>query len=225
VRGGQVADPRGLGEHAGERLLACQVNPRRHAAEVLVGDPGPLRAGQLRPRLAQHQQHIAVVGEAHRHALADVLDQAEHADDRGGMDGRRAGGVVEADVAARDRDAQFGTAVGEPAYRLGELPHHRRILRRAEVQAVGDGDRGRAGDGHVAVRLGQRQLRALVRVEPRVPAVSVDRQGDAQMRLLVDPDDAGVLGLGEHGVAQHVPVVLLGDPGLVAEIRRRDHPQ
>src|SRR3712207_8412211 len=49
-------------------------------------------------------------------------------------------------------------------------------------------------------------------VEPGVPAVAVDRQRDAEVALLLDPDHAGVFGLGEHGVAEHVPVVLLGDP-------------
>ena len=41
-------------------------------------------------------------------------------------------------------------------------------------------------------------------------------------RVLVDADDAGVLGLGEHGVAADVAVVLLGDPGLVGAVRAAD---
>ena len=69
-------------------------------------------------------------------------------------------------------------AVGEPADRLGELPHHGRVLGRAEVQAVGDRQRTRAGRGDVAVRLGQRQLRARVRVQPGVAAVAVGGDRD-----------------------------------------------
>src|SRR5690606_9793370 len=38
-------------------------------------------------------------------------------------------------------------------------------------------------------------------------------------------DDAGVLGLGEHGVTADVAVVLVGDPGLVAQVRAGDQPQ
>ena len=47
----------------------------------------------------------------------------------------------------------------------------------------------------------------------------------AEAGLFVDPDDAGVLGLGEHGVALYVPVVLVGDPALAGEVRARHQPQ
>ena len=133
----------------------------------------------------------------------------------------RAGLVVEADVAAGDRDAQRLAAVGQPAHRLGELPHHRRVLRRAEVQAVGHRQRPGAGGGHVAVGLGQRQLGPGVRIEPGVAAVAVDRDARcprAGLPVSVEPDHAGVLGLGQHRVAQHVPVVLVGHPGLVGQV-------
>ena len=62
--------------------------------------------------------------------------------------------------------------------------------------------------GDVAVRLRQRQLGARVRVELRVAAVAVRRDGDAEAGLLVDADHARVLGLGEHRVALHEVVVL-----------------
>ena len=82
-----------------------------------------------------------------------------------GWIGDVAGLVVEADVAAGDRDAEGGAAVGEAADRLGELPHYRRVLGRAEVQAVRHGQRPRAGRRHIAVRLGQRELGSRVGVE------------------------------------------------------------
>ena len=43
-----------------------------------------------------------------------------------GQDRRRPGLVVEADVAAGDRNPQGRTAIGEAAHRLRELPHHAR---------------------------------------------------------------------------------------------------
>ena len=60
------------------------------------------------------------------------------------------------------------TAVGEPADRLRELPHHAGVLGRAEVEAVGHRDRGGAGDRDVAVGLGQRELGTGVGVEQGV---------------------------------------------------------
>ena len=66
----------------------------------------------------------------------------------------------------------------------------------------------RAGGRDVAVRLGQRELRAGVRVEQaKRPLPSVEtatpRPVSSSTRTI-----AGVLGLGEHGVALHVAVVL-----------------
>ena len=107
-----------------------------------------------------------------------------------GRIGVRAGLVVEADVAAGDRDAEGGAAVREAAHGLLELPHHARILGRTEVQAVGDGLGGGAGDGDVAERLGQRELRTGVRVERGVAARRVGGQRDTAAGLLVDADDA-----------------------------------
>ena len=87
--------------------------------------------------------------------------------DRGGQDRRPAGRVVEADVAAGHRKPERAAAVGEPAAGLGEGPHHFGFLGGAEVQAVGDGVRHGAGGGHVAVGLGERELRAGVRIQLR----------------------------------------------------------
>ena len=108
----------------------------------------------------------------------------------------------------------------EPTTGLGELPHHRGVLGRAEVQAVRDRQRHRATAGDVAEGLGQRELGTGVRVELAEAAVAVGGDGDPEMGVLVDPHHAGVGGLREHGVALHVAVVLVGDPRLVAEVGR-----
>src|SRR3712207_7683525 len=47
----------------------------------------------------------------------------------------------------------------------------------------------------------------------------------AAVRPLVDADHTGVVGLGEHGVAADVAVVLLGDPGLVRAVRAAEDRQ
>src|SRR5690606_33915976 len=160
----------------------------------------------------------------------DVVDDAEDADHRGRVDGRvdaprlpRA--VVQGDVAAGDGDAELEAGVGEAGDALHELPHRVRVLGRAEVEAVRDGARAGAHGRDVAVRLGERELRARVRVELGVPAVAVDRERDPEPGGLVDADDAGVVGLGERGVALDEPVVLVGDPRLRGEVRGGDEAQ
>ncbi len=120
---------------------------------------------------------------------------------------------------------QRGAAVGQPADRLGELPHHVWILGRAEVQAVGDRNRPRPGDRDVAVGLGERQLCAGVRVQRAVPGVAVGGHRDPKPGARIDPQHTGVGRLGEHGVAAHVTVVLVGNPGPAAQVRAADHPQ
>ena len=151
--------------------------------------------------------------------MGDVVDDPEDRDHRRRQDRGLAGLVVEADVAAGHRDAELEAGVLEAAAGLGELPHHARVLRRAEVEAVADRERGRATRGDVAVGLGEGELRAGVRVEPGEAAVAVGGDGDPEVGVLVDADHAAVAGLGEHGVALHVAVVLVGDPRLVAQVR------
>ena len=184
-----------------------------------MDDVGPRRPGQLLPRLAEQQHPVPGLAETGRRAAGDVLDDPEHGHHRGRQDRGLAGLVVEAHVAAGDRDAELDAGVLEPAARLRELPHHRRVLRRAEVQAVADRQRGGAARRDVAVGLRERELRTGVRVEAREPAVAVGGEGDAEVGVGVDADHAAVAGLGEDGVALHVAVVLVGDPGLVAQVR------
>src|SRR5690606_5478950 len=121
---------------------------------------------------------------ARRYAARDVVDDAEHAHERGRVDRGVAGLVVEGDVAAGDRSAQLVASVGETIDSLPELPHDLGVLGGAEVQAVGDGGGHGAGDGDVAVGLGEGQLRARVGVELRVAAVAVGGNREAQARLL-----------------------------------------
>ncbi len=222
VRGVDHAVAGGGDQDLAEQALALQVDLRGQAAEVVVDHLGPGRAAELLTRVAQQVQQLAVLLEGDRRAPGHVVDDAEDRDHRGGVDGGLAGLVVERDVAARDRGAQLQAAVGQAAHGLRELPHDRRVLRRAEVQAVGDRQRLRARRGHVAVGLRQGELRARVRVELGVAAVAVGGDGDAEAGLLVHADHARVLGLGEDGVALHEVVVLLGDPLLGRLVGRAD---
>ncbi len=190
-----------------------------------MDDVRPLGAVELVARRAEEVDVGVVAAEARGRALRDVGHDAEHADDGGRVDRDVTGLVVEADVAAGHRDAEELAALGDAADRLAELPHDARVLRRAEVEAVGDGERRGARGRDVAVGLGERELRTGVGVELGEAAVAVGGHGDAATGLLVDPHDPGVVGLRERRVAEDVAVVLVGDPRLVAEVGRAEQRQ
>src|SRR5699024_3776664 len=124
----------------------------------------------------------------------------------------------EADVAAGDRDAEFRADVRESVHGAFELPHDTEVGGGAEVQAVGDGGRGGAAGGDVAVRLSECEFGAFVRVEVDEPAVAVHRHGHTPAGGFVDADHAAVGGWGEYGVAANVAVELAGDPVPAGEV-------
>ena len=90
--------------------------------------------------------------------------------------------VVEGDVAAGHRRAERAAGVGDAATRLAELEEDLRLLRVAEVEAVGDAERPRAGAGDVARRLGHGGLAALVRVERDAARVAVHGHRERRTR-------------------------------------------
>ena len=191
-----------------------------------MDDVRPLRPGELLAGLAEVQHQLAGPGEARGRALGDVVDDAEHRDHRGGQDRGLAGLVVEADVAAGHRDAEGRAGVLEPAAGLGELPHHGRVLGRAEVEAVRDRDQ--RWSPRSSRRCGRpRPARAAPRRTGRAwrSGRCSRSPGDPEPGLLVDADHPAVAGLRQHRVAAHVAVVLVGDPGLVAEVGRGGQPQ
>src|SRR5699024_7252061 len=115
--------------------------------------------------------------------------------------------------------------VGESVHGTFELPHDVGVGCRAEVEAVGDCDRCGAAGGDVAIRFGEREFAAFVRVEVGESAVAVHRDGHPAAGGFVDADHAGVGGWGEYGVAAYVTVELAGDPVPAGEVGGGDHPQ
>ena len=87
---GHQAVAGGRAQHLGEQLLAGQVDRGRQPAEVVGGDLRPDRAVELVAGVAEQDQRLARLGaHAGRDAPGDVVDDAEHPDDRGGQDRRR----------------------------------------------------------------------------------------------------------------------------------------
>ena len=146
------------------------------ARQAAGGQALPGRAAELDPGLAQEPDVQAGPGEGGRDGGGGVLEEAEDADDRGGVDGAAGRLVVEADVAAGDGQAE-GLAGGGHAVDGGrERAHHLGPFGAGEVEAVGDRDRLGAGAGDVAGGLGDGQGGPGGRVEGGVAAVAVGGQ-------------------------------------------------
>ena len=180
--------------------------------QMRVDDVGPGRPVELVAGDAQQVDVVALVLPAGGNALGDVVDHAEHSDHRGRVNGHIRGLVVKRHIAAGDRDLELQASVGKACDGLAELPHYFGVLGGAEVEAVADGDRGRAGDGDVAVRLGEGEAGALAGVELAPAAIRIRRHGETKAALLIDAHHSAVIRKAERGVAADVPVVLVGDP-------------
>src|SRR5215211_5897271 len=136
-------------QHLSQRLLLSKINRRRPPAKMIMDDCCPCRAGQF---------------------VAGLTEQADY---WCWQDRRVAGLVVETDVPAGHRRPQHPAAIREPAYRLAELPHDRRILRRAKVEAVSDRQRLSPRGRDISVGLCESQLRTGVRIQQRIAGVAV----------------------------------------------------
>src|SRR5205823_2201393 len=101
-------------------------------------------------RAIEQDDKVAGVAEGDFQDAGDIVKDAEHADHGRRVDGFAEGFVVEADVAAGDGRAKGGAGVGDAVDRFAELPHHFRLLRAAEVEAVRGGNGARAACGYVA---------------------------------------------------------------------------
>ena len=108
-----------------------------------------------------------------------------------------------------------------PFDRLRELPHDRRPLGVAEVQAVGRAERPRAGARDVARRFGHREHRAAIRIEIAVAAVAVHRHRQRAIGAL-DAHDAGAQPGQVDRVGPHHVVVLPIHPALARDRRRAE---
>ena len=142
------------------RAPAARRAPARERLQVLA-------AAEFAEVLAEEHDVETVGGKHARQRARGVLDHADDADDRRRQNRAAVGLVVQAHVAAGDRNLERAARLAEPGDGLGELPHDLRPLRIAEVQAVGRADRHGAGARDVARRFGQRQPRALPRIEQR----------------------------------------------------------
>src|SRR6218665_2600985 len=108
----------------GEPLLGGQVNSGWHAAEVSVHDTRPRRTVQFGVRLAEQVDITAIILPARWNPAGNIINNPEHGDDGGGVDGELPGLIVEGHIAAGDGDAEFEASRRQTVDRFRELPHH-----------------------------------------------------------------------------------------------------
>ena len=219
MRGSNQAPVGKRDEQRLQRALRRQIERRRFSPDNVVHHFQVLAASELAGAIrAQQHDHVARLLETAVHDAIRVLEEADDADDRRGMDRAAVRLVVEADVAAGNRHAKGAACRADALNRLRELPHDRRPLGVAEVQAVGRAERPCAGARDVARSLRHRQHRAVIRVEIAVASVAVHRHRERAIGAL-DPHHACALSRQVDRVGAHHVIVLTIDPLLAGDGR------
>ena len=153
--------------------------------------------------------------------FADVFEKANYTQHRSWINALSQSLVVEADVAAGDRDFEFLAGLSDAVNRLRELPHDVGLLGIGEVQAIrrADGSRARAGD--VASGFGNRVHRAELRIEIAPSPVAIEGHRESALRAF-DSNYAAITDPGSlHRVGLHHGIVLLVNPTLAADVGAR----
>src|SRR6266851_2122359 len=160
---------------------------------------------------------VAFVAEGDLEDARSVVEDAEDADDRRGVNGFAESLVVETNVAAGDGCAEGGAGFSDAINGFAELPHYFGLFRAAEVEAIRGGDGPRAAACNVAGRFcdGVHGPDARIQLTPAAIAVRRKRESAlhcARLRIL-DTHHSGIARAGaRQSVCAHGSVVLLGDP-------------
>ena len=162
------------GEKGLKHLLGLEIDRRRPAANEIVRELQVLAPAQLAVILPKQQDDVTAVLKSPPHDAIGVLQQADDADDRCRVNRTTIGLVVEAHIAASNRHVERAARRPDALDRFRELPHDRRPLRVAEVEAVCRSEGSRPGTRHISRSLGDGEHRAAVRIQVAVASVAVD---------------------------------------------------
>ena len=181
-------------------------------------------------RSIQQDHSVAGFAEGDFQDLRGVFDHPDDADDRGGVDRFAESFVVEADVASGDGSVEGGARFDQAIDGFAELPHHFGLFGAAEIQAIRGGDGPRAAASHIAGRFGHRVHGSHAGIQLTPAAVAVGREGQRALHgsrfRIFDTHHCRVARAGtRQSVGAHGSVVLLGDPALGGNRRRRQQLQ
>ena len=172
---------------------------------------------------AYQVQQVAFFLEIEGNALVHAVQDTHHTD--GWRRIHRAFGrlVIETYVTAGNGSIEFAAGFAHALHGVYKLVIYFRVVRVAEVQAVGDGYRFAAGANNVAGCFRHSDLAAFMGVGKYVPAVTVGRHSQCLLCWLYQYNSriAGSVGAGVSG-AYHA-VVLLIDPPFGCDVRQSHH--
>ena len=161
---------------------------------------------------------MSYLAEVHAGCFVHVFKNADDANHGRGIDAFAQSFVVEADIATGDGNFKLFARFGDAVDHLRELPHDVRLLRVAEVEAVGCADRRSSRASHVARGFGDGVHRTQARIEIAPASVAIERHGEAALRSF-DTDHPGIARAGTfHGIGLHHVIVLLPHPAFAADI-------
>ena len=165
-----------------QQLLQCsfcvQIHLGRHACDYALGRLQlVLAAPEFMPGLTEQNDRVAAALEAAAEHLARVLNEPHDTQHGRRIDRPAIGFVVEADIAAGNRDVERLARGGDPFDGFAELPHDFRPFWITEVQAVGRTDWRSPGARHVPRSFNHSKDGSSIRIEIAVAAVAIDRQG------------------------------------------------
>ncbi len=153
-----------------------------------------------------------------------VLNQAQHPNDRRRVDVEPVGLVVEGDVAPHHRNPQRLTGLRHPLHRLPELPHHLWFLRVAKVEVVDDGEGFGSDHCHIERCFVHEPGGTAPWVEIAHATVAVGGQRQTTVCSL-DPQQRRVMTRTYDSVEEEHVVVLLVHPRLRPELWLGQHLQ
>src|SRR6266704_596852 len=219
--GGEVDGRRFAGEDGGDRFGVFGGGEFAREPQCWRG-ACPARGrpkGRPYARTVQRENGIALFAEGDFEDARGVVENAEDADDRRGVNGFAESLVVETNVAAGDGCAECVAGFSDAIDGFAELPHYFGLFRAAEVEAIRGGDGPRAGACNVAGGFGDCVHGADARIQLTPAAIAVGGEREralhyARLRIL-DAHHGGIASArAGQSVCPHRSVVLLGDPAL-----------
>ena len=120
-----------MSRHVADRAVLLGVKARQAPGGPIVklasrARPPKHRFGRYPRRVARADEHegVAIIEPNSGGPDSQFLDQADQADHRCGVDVAAGALVVERDIAADDRDAEYAAGIGQTVDCLRKLPHH-----------------------------------------------------------------------------------------------------
>src|SRR5438552_5731746 len=195
--GGELDDRRFARNDAGDGLCIFgggKFAPRRVSRGHDVSCPYGCRVYWA--RAIEEEDDVAFVTESNLEDAGGVFENAKNADNGRRVDRFAESLVVKANVATGDGRAEDGAGFGEAVDGFRELPHHFRLFRAAEVEAIRGGDGARPAASHVARSFGDSVHCAHARIQLAPAAVAVGGKCEGALhrsRLgILDAYDCGI---------------------------------